>query len=564
MLTVRSDLFYFDPAGPRADPPAAAREGGGFERVFDEAALPRGAETGVLPAPEDVRVDPANALAKTDDEPVAEEPGKQPALPETQATSHPDEVATAPFQVHAGPAEDAAARRATDAPAPVSMNPQNLTGSVPPEPRTGSAPGHMMASGPVERAIPAQGLAPDRRPAGDLFPLQNTTPLAKTEQDGAIAAHGSPRPGAAAARDVEMNVVPSFPARTGRTLHKPTLRSELLVEAATLRPRETLDAAGPSAPMNGTTARDRVGQSIPILRTVFTSPLTPSQQLSGPGTGGVQPGTSAASATLREHPHQPDRTEGEIFRARMTSREAIAAPGGHAFTPDRAQAPFTSATGLRPDARATPRTEQGRTVIQPTGKTVEPKVLPVSPSPVPAGPEAPIADGTVFHGDGPESAIGIERSGSAQPAPATPTVATPGAAAPLSPHTLRQVAEAVQHLPNRPVEITLSPEELGRVRLSVSAQDAGLSLTVLAERPETLDLLRRNIDQLQREFQQLGYEDVTFSFSGQEHGDASDGSAESEDKTSTPHTARSGEADRVGPPPVVLMLGSDGALDIRL
>ena len=83
-------------------------------------------------------------------------------------------------------------------------------------------------------------------------------------------------------------------------------------------------------------------------------------------------------------------------------------------------------------------------------------------------------------------------------------------------HIARQLAEVAQHLPARPVDITLSPEELGRVRLSVVPSEHGLVVNVLAERPETLDLLRRHIDQLAQEFQRLGYEDIGFSFSGAE------------------------------------------------
>jgi hypothetical protein len=82
----------------------------------------------------------------------------------------------------------------------------------------------------------------------------------------------------------------------------------------------------------------------------------------------------------------------------------------------------------------------------------------------------------------------------------------------LPAHVARQIVDVAQHLPSRPVEISLSPEELGRVRLSVSPSDAGLTVNVLAERPETLDLMRRHIHVLEQEFQALGYEGVAFSF----------------------------------------------------
>lgn len=76
----------------------------------------------------------------------------------------------------------------------------------------------------------------------------------------------------------------------------------------------------------------------------------------------------------------------------------------------------------------------------------------------------------------------------------------------------RQMVEILQRFPDRPVELSLNPEELGRVRLSISAAESGITVHVLAERPETLDLMRRHIDQLAREFQALGYDSINFAF----------------------------------------------------
>ena len=84
----------------------------------------------------------------------------------------------------------------------------------------------------------------------------------------------------------------------------------------------------------------------------------------------------------------------------------------------------------------------------------------------------------------------------------------------LPPQVVRQLADVVAHMPNRPVEITLSPEELGRVRLTLRVTDTGVVVNLLADRPETLDLMRRNIDQLGHDFAALGYEDIAFSFAG--------------------------------------------------
>lgn len=80
----------------------------------------------------------------------------------------------------------------------------------------------------------------------------------------------------------------------------------------------------------------------------------------------------------------------------------------------------------------------------------------------------------------------------------------------------RQLAEAFQNASQRPVDITLSPEELGRVRLALSSTEAGMVMHVTAERPETLELMRRHIAELGQEFQDIGYADISFSFAGED------------------------------------------------
>ena len=82
--------------------------------------------------------------------------------------------------------------------------------------------------------------------------------------------------------------------------------------------------------------------------------------------------------------------------------------------------------------------------------------------------------------------------------------------------TARQVAHqlsaAITHHSGRITEIALNPEELGRVRLAMTSVDSAITLSVSAERPETVDLLRRHIDVLAQEFRDLGYNDISFSF----------------------------------------------------
>lgn len=60
------------------------------------------------------------------------------------------------------------------------------------------------------------------------------------------------------------------------------------------------------------------------------------------------------------------------------------------------------------------------------------------------------------------------------------------------------------------IEIALSPEELGRVSIVLNGREDGMQLVIAAERPETLDLMRRHISLLSAEFQKLGYANLSF------------------------------------------------------
>ena len=101
----------------------------------------------------------------------------------------------------------------------------------------------------------------------------------------------------------------------------------------------------------------------------------------------------------------------------------------------------------------------------------------------------------------------------------SPTAASLPKADPAA--VMRQVAEAIPRGVDGGVEVTLSPEELGRVRFHIHSGEHGLVVQVAADRPETLDLMRRHADQLARNFAEAGYDGASFSFgdggaSGQE------------------------------------------------
>lgn len=133
---------------------------------------------------------------------------------------------------------------------------------------------------------------------------------------------------------------------------------------------------------------------------------------------------------------------------------------------------------------------------------------------------------------------------------------------PLAQHVVRQIVEITARNPDRPVELTLNPEELGRVRLTLATSDTGVSVSILTERPETLEILRRNISILAEEFRLIGYRDLDFNFDRQSPGHADQENAHDpfNPVESDSHPDRT-EAENSA---IVLDLGSNDGVDIRL
>ncbi len=65
-----------------------------------------------------------------------------------------------------------------------------------------------------------------------------------------------------------------------------------------------------------------------------------------------------------------------------------------------------------------------------------------------------------------------------------------------------------------PVEVLLSPAELGHVRFEILHRGEQVQIVLSAERPDTLDLLRRNSDALLSDFRQAGFTGASLSFGG--------------------------------------------------
>ena len=126
-----------------------------------------------------------------------------------------------------------------------------------------------------------------------------------------------------------------------------------------------------------------------------------------------------------------------------------------------------------------------------------------------------------------------------------------------------QIVDAARQIADGTIEVRLSPEELGRVRLTVAQRDAEVTISVLAERSETLDLMRRHADALSSDLRQAGFDRLSFSF-GQGSGEQASG----DDRSALPRpeldTSEAGANKRPDPANPAPARAVAQGLDIRL
>ncbi len=76
----------------------------------------------------------------------------------------------------------------------------------------------------------------------------------------------------------------------------------------------------------------------------------------------------------------------------------------------------------------------------------------------------------------------------------------------------RQISDGIQKMSEGGIELRLSPEELGSVRMQFVQTEQGLNVHIVADRSETLDLIRRHIDQLAKDLADSGFDATGFTF----------------------------------------------------
>jgi flagellar hook-length control protein FliK len=128
-----------------------------------------------------------------------------------------------------------------------------------------------------------------------------------------------------------------------------------------------------------------------------------------------------------------------------------------------------------------------------------------------------------------------------------------------------QIAEAAGSMGDGRIELTLSPEELGQVRLHLTTTETTAIVAVSADRADTLDLIRRHLDDLTRDFRALGYQDVSFQLShgdpGQQHGRTDPGNPQAKGDLPNAPEAQSAATYRSA---LSSPVHGDAGLDLRL
>ncbi|MDZ7906090.1 MAG: flagellar hook-length control protein FliK [Cypionkella sp.] len=129
-----------------------------------------------------------------------------------------------------------------------------------------------------------------------------------------------------------------------------------------------------------------------------------------------------------------------------------------------------------------------------------------------AGLDGPFAD--ISWADGIMLGEGVVETALPPLAPASTATITPVATVPTTTaaQLSAQLLPLAQMAQEGPVELVLSPAELGELRFEITQRGDQVQIVLSAERPETADLLRRNAEQLLIDFKNAGFAGASLSF----------------------------------------------------
>ncbi|EEW26602.1 flagellar hook-length control protein FliK [Rhodobacter ferrooxidans] len=206
--------------------------------------------------------------------------------------------------------------------------------------------------------------------------------------------------------------------------------------------------------------------------------------------GKTQPETTGFAMASTLVPRDPAANDPASHQPAVTNP---ATPDGPAIAPPNQQPVTEPATPDGPRRTAEPAADNG-----------------VS-DPMTAAPTDAQSNAAILHEAPDAPRPGIMESTSSPPLSritAVPVGAPDQVPKPLAPMLVAMAPDAAQGS----VNLALAPEELGKVQMSMSHHGDLVHVTLTAERPETVELLRRNADQLSLEFRQSGFAGASLSF----------------------------------------------------
>ena len=300
-------------------------------------------------------------------------------------------------------------------------------------------------------------------------------------------------------------------------------------------PLANASSAARTGPQHGPTAEQTVAKA-----GAPTDPLRPAQPIT-PSTAEIAsqtppPATSLTAKSLATDPFAPSQdptkvaAEQGLFAGRTQSIEPTTRP----TTAPRQLAQASAAYSITRDTPKVP------TPAVPTTADATPIILPDAADPLTRFDPASLVQ---------------DRFASLQPTAPLPVQADQAR------QIAQQLASATPTTLPGTTEITLQPEELGRVRMTLTVQDGVMTLVIQADRADTSDLMRRHIDQLAQTYRQMGYDSLNFSFTGSAQRDQSGSDINATDQV--PLGDDDG-IDDAAPPLNNTPVGATGRLDLRI
>jgi len=549
---------------------AAGSDGTGFLAAFNAApsdpSAPIVASSGAAAAPDDPELlDPASTVAAGPGAlwlgaAMAEAPYVRPpaapdspagdglapsAIPATSRSSRPSAGEVVPTGLEVTAAVVRASAAAADHRAPVATG--ALPVAIPAHPAQGWVVLADQAS-PEARAVLTRAVT--RQRGAGLAPTATAVP-----QNPAMTSHRAPAEG----WSVQVSAgLPPAPAADGRAAWS-LLRATTATRASGHYPMAAVTEPGGS-PHDGRTVVPPPALSAPTQAGAAAPVTVPVA---------AQPGPVAAALSVGGDPAQAETPALGIDGADLA--RGVTAPGAASQSPDAAQE--AAAGSSLPPTMVTANRQDAPHRTSPIARNDTP--------PATFGASAEFA-GPTRPDDGPATALAF----SPRPPPAADPLAPTGAVVPalaqilttplatsvitsapsFTPHAKPLAATLIEHARNggtESVELALAPDELGRLRMSMQAEGDVMRVLLSAERPETIDLLRRHADHLAQEFRQAGFSGATLSFGQWGAGGAAHPQAQAQ---ATPPAAPAPVAgpSPTQPTPRAPAVAGVGGLDLRL